>query len=161
VANIVDISCVKVKLNVSEKEAFTLKTGDPVNVTTDVYPGYTFKGRIESIAAKGDDAHTYPVEITITNEQMHPLKAGMFARVEFITLNNRNVIMIPRNALVGSVKNPQVFIVENGETKLRNLTVGNESGTSIEVLQGIMDGEDIVISGQNTVEDNTKVTVLR
>src|ERR1035437_6477313 len=82
VANIVDISRVKVKLNVSEKDAFVLKTGDQVSVTTDVYAGNVFKGRIESIAAKGDDAHTYPVEITIINEQTHPLKAGMFARVE-------------------------------------------------------------------------------
>jgi RND family efflux transporter MFP subunit len=161
VANIVDISRVKVKLNVSEKDAFVLKTGDRVSVTTDVYSGVTFKGRIESIGAKGDDAHTYPIEITITNEQNHPLKAGMFARVEFTTLNNRNVIVIPRNALVGSIRNPQVFVVENGATKLRNLTVGNESGTSVEVLQGLMEGEDVVVSGQNNIEDNTKVTVLR
>jgi len=161
VANIVDISRVKVKLNVSEKDAFTLKTGDPVSVTTDVYAGIVLKGRIESIAAKGDDGHTYPVEIMIINEQAHPLKAGMFARVEFTTLNNRNTISIPRNALVGSIKNPQIFVVENGTTKLRNLTVGNESGTNIEVIQGLMEGEEIVISGQNIVEDNTKVTVLR
>ena len=161
VANIVDISKVKVKLNVSEKDAFTLKVGDPVSVTTDVYAGNVFKGRIESIAAKGDDAHTYPVEITIINEQTHPLKAGMFARVEFTTLNNRNMIIIPRNALVGSIKNPQVFVVENGTTKLRNLTIGKESGANIEVLQGLMEGEEVVVSGQNNVEDNTKVTVLR
>jgi RND family efflux transporter MFP subunit len=161
VANIVDISRVKVKLNVSEKDAFVLKTGDIVSVTTDVYPGAAFKGRIESIGAKGDDAHTYPIEITIPNEQAHPLKAGQFTRVEFTTLNNRNVIVIPRNALVGSIRNPQVFVVENGATKLRNLTVGNESGTNVEVLQGLMEGEDIVVSGQNNVEDNTKVTVLR
>jgi RND family efflux transporter MFP subunit len=161
VANIVDISKVKVKLNVSEKDAFSLKVGDPVTVTTDVYAGTVFKGRIESIAAKGDDSHTYPIEITIINEHEHPLKAGMFARVEFTTLNNRNMIVIPRNALVGSIKNPQVFVVENGTTKLRNLTVGNESGTSVEVLQGLMEGEDVVVSGQNNVEDNTKVSVLR
>ena len=87
VANIVDISRLKVKLNVAENDAFLLKVGDPVLVTTDVYPGVTFKGRIESISSKGDDAHTYPVEITIPNEKAHPLKAGMFARVEFTTLN--------------------------------------------------------------------------
>jgi len=161
VANIVDISRVKVKLNVSEKDAFTLKTGDPVDVTTDVYPGITFKGRIASIGAKGDDAHTYPIEITITNEKTHPLKAGQFTRVEFTTLNNRNGIVIPRSALVGSIKNPQVFVVENGASKLRDLIVGNESGTSVEVLQGLKEGEDVVVGGQNNIEDNTKVTILR
>src|SRR5690606_13668282 len=55
VANIVDISKLKVKLNVAEKDAFKLKPGDEVEVTTDVYPGQTFKGKIEYISAKGDE----------------------------------------------------------------------------------------------------------
>ncbi|MHB8929700.1 MAG: efflux RND transporter periplasmic adaptor subunit [Melioribacteraceae bacterium] len=123
VANIVDISKLKVKLNLAESDAFLTKAGDAVSVTVDVYPGITFKGRVESVSSKGDDAHTYPVEISINNESAHPLKAGMFARVEFTSLKNRETIVIPRDALVGSVKEPQVFVVENGIAKLRNLTV--------------------------------------
>lgn len=50
VANVVDISKLKVKMNVSEADAFIVKTGDAVNVTTDVYPGVVFTGRIESVS---------------------------------------------------------------------------------------------------------------
>ena len=145
VANIVDISKLKVKLNLAESDAFLTKAGDAVSVTVDVYPGVTFKGRVESVSSKGDDAHTYPVEISINNESAHPLKAGMFARVEFTSLKNRETIVIPRDALVGSVKEPQVFVVENGIAKLRNLTVGSESGIFVQVIQGLMEGETIVI----------------
>ncbi len=161
VANIVDISRLKVKLNVAENDAFILTTGDPVSVTTDVYPGVTFKGRIESISSKADDAHTYPLEITIPNEKAHPLKAGIFTRVEFTTLSNRKTIVIPRDALVGSIKNPQVFVVENGISKLRNVVVGNESGTDVQVLQGLIEGETIVVSGQNNLVENVKVQVIK
>lgn len=161
VANIVDISRLKVKLSVAENDAFILKVGDPVSVTTDVYPGVTFKGRIESISSKADDAHTYPVEITIPNEKAHPLKAGIFARVEFTTLNNHPTLVIPREALVSSIKNPQVFVVENGISKLRNVVVGNESGTDVQILQGLGEGETIVVNGQNNLVENVKVQVVK
>ncbi len=160
VANIVDISKLKVKLNLAESDAFLTKAGDAVTVTVDVYPGVTFKGRVESVSSKGDDAHTYPVEIMINNERAHPLKAGMFARAEFTSLKNRETIVIPRDALVGSVKEPQVFVVENGIAKLRNLTVGNESGIFVQVLQGLIEGETIVVNGQNNLVDNLKVEIL-
>ncbi len=160
VANIVNISKLKIKLNLAESDAFLTKAGDAVTVTVDVYPGVTFKGRVESVSSKGDDAHTYPVEISINNESAHPLKAGMFARVEFTSLKNRETIVIPRDALVGSVKEPQVFVVENGIAKLRNLTVGSESGIFVQVLQGLMEGETIVVNGQNNLVDNLKVEIL-
>jgi RND family efflux transporter MFP subunit len=161
VANIVDISKLKVRLNVAEKDAFTLKTNDPVSVTVDVYPGKVFKGKIESIGSKGDEAHTYPVEIIIVNERDNPLKAGMFARVEFTSINDRNSIVIPRESLIGSIKQPQVFVVENGIAKLRDITVGKESGTMVEILQGLMVGEEVVVNGQNNIVENTQVTVIK
>ena len=160
VANVVDISSLKVKLNVSETDAFLLKAGDDVAVTSDVYPGVTFKGRIESISDKADEAHTYAVEITIANQSAHRLRAGMFARVEFTSLKNRNVLLIPREAIVGSVKSPQVFVVLNNIAKLRNIIVGDEAGTSIEVLGGLSEGETIVTNGQNNIVDNSKVQIL-
>lgn len=160
VANVVDISRLKVKINLAERDAFLIKTGDQVKVTVDVYPGVIYNGRIESISSKGDESHTYPVEISISNEKTHPLKAGMFARVEFTSIKNRETIVIPRESLVGSVKEPQVFVVENGIAKLRNLTVGSQSGIYLQVQQGLRVGETIVVNGQNNLVDDLKVTIL-
>ena len=161
VANVVDISKVKVKLSVAEKDAFILKAGDQVSVTTDVYPQTTFTGRIESVSAKGDDAHTFPIEISIANEAKHLLKAGMFARVSFTSVKSNETIVIPREALVGSIKAPQVFVLENGIAKLRSITVGSEAGLYVQVLNGLTDGEVVVVNGQNNIVDNTKVEVLK
>ncbi len=90
VANVVDISNLKVKLNVAEKDVFKLKTGDKVEISTDVYPGAVFTGKIATISSKGDEAHTYPVEITLQNSRENPLKAGMFGKVSFASLNRKN-----------------------------------------------------------------------
>lgn len=161
VANVVDISRLKVKLNVSESDVFKLKTSDQVSVTTDVYPGVTFKGRIETISSKADDAHTYPVEVYVLNEKANPLKAGMFAKVNFSSIENRDAIVIPRESLVGSVKNPQAYVVENGIAKLRNLVVGEEADAKIQVIQGLMEGETIVVNGQNNLVDGVTVEIVK
>ncbi len=161
VANVVDISKLKVKLNVTENDVFKLKVGDQVSVTTDVYPGVTFKGKIETISSKADDAHTYPIEVTVLNDKANPLKAGMFARVNFSNLDDRSGIVIPREALIGSVKNPQVYVVENGVAKLRDLVLGGESGTSVQVLKGLMEGEMIVVNGQNNLVDGVPVQIVK
>lgn len=161
VANVVDISKLKVKLNVAESDVFKLKTGDGVSLITDVYPGKTFKGKIETISSKADDAHTYPVEVSFMNDRTNPFKAGMFARVNFISLADRNSIVVPRESLVGSVKKPQVYVVEKGIAKLRDLVVGSEWGTDVQIIQGLMEGETIVVSGQNNLVDGVRVEVVK
>ncbi|MEW5798200.1 MAG: efflux RND transporter periplasmic adaptor subunit [Bacteroidota bacterium] len=159
VANVVDISKLKVKINVSEKDVFKLKIGDAVDVTTDVYPGVTFNGRVATISVKADEAHTYPVEVVLSNDSKHPLKAGMFGTVSFSSRTNDQHIVIPREAIVGSVKEPKVYVVQNNTAKIRPIVVGKELGTNVQVLSGITIGEIIVVNGQNNLKDNVAVTV--
>jgi RND family efflux transporter MFP subunit len=159
VANVVDISKLKVKLNVAEKDAFRLKPGDNVEVRTDVYQGYVFSGKISFISAKGDEAHTYPVEITLSNPKDHQLKAGMFGRISFTSIKNSELLVIPREALVGSIKDAKVFTVENGIAKRHSVVIGNAYESQLEIISGLKSGDKIVVSGQNNLTDNDKVVV--
>lgn len=161
VAEVVDIARLKVILNVSEQNVFNLKVGDKVQITTDVYPGVTFEGRIKTISDKGNAAHTYPVEVDLSNSKEHPLKAGMFAHVTFNTRSKSKELVIPRDALLGSVKDAQAFIVKNGEAKLRNPVIGNTSNNDLEVLSGLKEGEIIIINGQNNLKENYKVKIVK
>jgi RND family efflux transporter MFP subunit len=160
VVQVVDISTLKVKLNVAEKDAFKLKPGDEVAVTTDVYPGVTFKGKIETISDQADNAHTYPVEITLPNSKEHHLKGGMFGRVQFTSIKNNETVIIPRGALVGSVRDAKVFVVKNGIANERSVVIGSTSDNMLEVLSGLKVGEQIVVNGQNNLKDQFKVTIV-
>lgn len=162
VANVVDISSLKVKLNVAERDAFKMKIGDPVEVTTDVYPGVTFPGKIHTISAKADDSHTYPVEIVLGNSsKQHPLRAGMFGRVAFTSIGRVDAVTIPRVALVGSMKDPQVFVVENNLARLRSIVVGEEAGSNLAVVSGLKEGDTVVVNGQNNLKDSVTVDVIK
>lgn len=159
IANVVDISKLKVKINVGEKDVFKLNIGDKVQVTTDIYPDAVFEGKIASIAAKGDDAHTYPVEVRIENSKQYPLKAGMFGRVHFTQKNQRSNIIIPRESIIGSLKNAKVYVVKDNIAQLRPVSVGNESGTNVEIVSGLSEGEVIVVNGKNNLKNNASVVV--
>jgi RND family efflux transporter MFP subunit len=162
VATVVDISTLKVKVNVAESDVFKLHVGDKVIITTDVYSGVKFEGRINSISAKGDEAHTYPVEIGLANSKVNPLRAGMFARVSFTSVKREQYVAIPRDALVGSVKDAQVYVVEGGtKARLRRITVGAEAGGKLAVLQGLNVGESLVVNGQNNLKDGATVSVVK
>jgi len=161
VANVVDISTLKVKLSVSERDAFRLKAGDAVDVTTDIYPGVHFTAHILSVAAKGDDAHAYPVEIGLPNGKEHPLKASMFARVSFTSMPGASSLFIPREALVGSIKNPQVFVVDSNSARLRSIVVGDIVGDALTVRQGLREGEQIVVNGQNNLREGATVVPVK
>jgi len=161
VANVVDISKLKVKVNVGERDVFKLKIGDKVSISTDVYPGITFEGKISTISAKGDEAHTYPVEVRIDNSDKYPLKAGMFGTISFQPGTSAKNILLPREAIVGSVKNAKVYVVQNNIATLRPVTVGSEVGTSVEIIAGISEGEVIVVNGQNNLKDNVPVVVRK
>jgi RND family efflux transporter MFP subunit len=160
VANVVDISTLKARLNVAEKDVFKLQQGDRVEVTTEVYPGVKFDGTIASISAKGDEAHTYPVEVSLPNSKQHPLRAGMFGRVSFISATRLESLTIPREALVGSIKDPHVFVIDSLKARLRTIIVGEESGGLIRITGGLREGERVVVNGQNNLVDSTTVTIV-
>ena len=161
VANIVDVSTLKVLLNVSEKDAFQIKVGEQAEITTDVYPGVKFYGKIDNIASKSDEAHTYPVEIKLPNSNSHPLKAGMFARVVFYGESNEESLAIPRESLVGSIKDAYVYTIENKIAKLKNIVVGKTSSDFLEVISGLKENDIVVVNGQNNLSDNSKVVIIK
>jgi|YelNatPaOPRAMG01_1025707.scaffolds.fasta_scaffold00220_36 RND family efflux transporter MFP subunit len=161
VADVVDIATLKVIINVSEQNVFNLKVGDKVQILTDIYPGVIFEGRIKTISVKGDAAHSYPVEVDFSNSKEHPLKAGMFAHIIFNSISKTKTVVIPRSALIGSVKDAQVFVDENGIAKLRNLVIGNTSDNYLEVLSGLKPGEIVVVNGQNNLKDNYKIKIVK
>jgi RND family efflux transporter MFP subunit len=160
VANVVDISRLKVRVNVAEREAFQLKPGDRVEISTEVYKGTVFEGTIDNIASKADEAHTYPVEIVVPNSAAHPLKAGMFARIAFKSIAPLETLTIPRVALIGSIKDAHVYVVRGGVAALSGVVIGMQSAGLFEVASGLAEGDTVVTSGQNNLVDGARVQVV-
>lgn len=155
--HIVDVSRLKVNVMVGEKDAYSLKMGQTVKVTTDIYSGVVFEGKISFISAQGDATHNYQVEVMLSNRGDYPLKAGTFVYADFSKQSAQQLLLIPRTALVESLKNPYVYIIEDGKAKVKKISVGREMGDLIEVTEGLNVGEQVIIAGQVNIKEGTKV----
>lgn len=160
IATIVDISKLKIKLNVSEANVYQLKLKDKAIITTDVYPGVVFEGNISFISSQGDDSHNYPVEIVIYNNLEHPLKSGTFANVMIKLPVASEALYIPRESLLGSITEASVYVAENDQSVLKKIVVGNGNDKYIKVISGLKEGEKVIVNGQINLSENKAIKII-
>jgi len=159
IATIVDISKLKIKLNVSESDVYQLKLNEKAIITTDVYPGVTFEGNISFISSQGDDSHNYPVEIVIPNNLNHPLKSGTFANVLINLPFAAEALYIPRESLLGSITDAEVYVAENDKAILKKIVVGKGNDKYIKVISGLKEGEKVIVNGLINLSDNKAIKI--
>ena len=159
IVEVVDISSVKLKVDVDQSLVSQLSVGNNVKIQPDVIDG-TLDGKITFIAPAASGALKFPVEITVPNS-FNKLKAGMYGTAVFNRVGSSNVLTIPREAFVGSVSDNQVFVVRNNQAVLTTIKSGINYGDKVEVISGLKSGDQVVISGQINLTDKTKVRVLK
>ena len=69
--------------------------------------------------------------------------------------------IVPRNAFVGSVSSNQVFVVENGVAKLKTVTAGRILGDKVEILNGLNEGETVIVTGQINLQEGSAVEIIK
>jgi RND family efflux transporter MFP subunit len=160
IASIVDISKLKARMFLSEANVYNLKIGNKAQITSDVYKGKTFEGQITYISPSADDSHNYLVEIEMNNNSKTPLKAGTFVAISIEIPSSRETLLIPRQALQGSVKDAQVYLAENGKAVLKKIEVGKINNEYIEVLSGIKATDKVIISGQVNLSNGKEIKII-
>jgi RND family efflux transporter MFP subunit len=161
IAAMADIARLKVLLAVSESNVYQLRKGQEVSVYTNVYPGVIYKGNIASISPQGSGAHTFPVEIVIANNNTNPLKAGTYVNVRVDMGKTGKALMIPRDAIVSSVKDPSVYVVKGETVELVKINAGHDYNTYLEVISGISEGDQVVTNGQINLITGAKVSIIK
>jgi len=159
--DIVNVSKLKLKVTVNESQVASLKLGNTINVTSSVFPDKTFAGKITFIAAKADESLNFPVELEIENSGDKSLKAGMYGTANFGSKQKQQLKVVPRNALVGSVSSNEVFVVENGIAKLKKVTSGRILGDLVEIVDGLSDGDTVIVTGQINLQDGNAVEIIK
>lgn len=159
VANVVDISKVKVKLSIPEEQIGLIRVKQPASLRIDSDPSTDFKGMVYTIGSKTEtpSGHSYPVEVIVGNKNISVLKVGMFARVSIQIRNAPDALVISKESLVNEDGNPQVYVVENNIAKLRSVTLGIRSGDKVQVTSGLKRGELVISFGQKKLKDGSPV----
>lgn len=158
-ATLTDISSLKLEISVPERYVAQFKNGMPIPVNTNVYPGTVFTGNVWMIASKADASHNYAIKVLVSNSAQHPLKAGMYGNVTVGNAVSHQTISIPRAALIGSAQNPQVYVVDSGLARVRNIETGAGNAKSVEVVKGLRAGDVVVTGGLVNLTDGAKVSI--
>ncbi len=157
VVDVVDISRVRLVVNVVERDLKELQAGDGAKVEVDAYPGETFQGRIARVAPVLDPAtRTAPIEIEIANSDFR-LKPGMYARVGITTDIKKETLVIPINAVADLGGRRGVFQHVNGVAIFRTVELGTENDEVVEVLGGLADGDQVITTGARALRDGDRI----
>ena len=159
VVTLMDLSKVKIEIHVSERDVGKIHIGQKANITVDAYPGKKFHGEVSNINPAADPmTRSFAVEITVANPEMK-LRAGMFARVEIVTAERKNVLLIPVDGILSKGSKSYAFVVENGKARKRPLQLGLQEGSMVQVVSGLQEGEKIITIGKEMVKDGTEVAI--
>ena len=159
VASVVDISLVRLIVNLVEKDLRRIATGMAADLEVDAFPGETFNGRIARLAPVLDPAtRTAQMEIEVPNVGFR-LKPGMYARVRFTVAKHDNAVVVPRNAIVDIDGVRGVFVATATTVAFRPIEAGLQEGETVEVLKGLANGETVVTTGAPSLRDGDTIVV--
>jgi len=153
---IVNLNAIFFEARVSETEVRYVRVRQPVTVTVDAYPGKTFRGVVSRIYPVGSEgSRDFIVRVDMRNDN-GLLKPQMFARGEILIDVHRNVVLIPKDALMTQDGKQAVFVVREGVAQRVTVQTGYINGDSAEV-RGIPAGAQVVVQGQENLRDGDKV----
>jgi RND family efflux transporter MFP subunit len=162
IADITDIGGLKLVIKVSDAEVLKIREGMTVKVSADVHGNASYTGTVTNIAVKADNSKRYAVDIDVQNNAQNPLKAGMYGTASFEFNKTGSALLIPRKAVVGSLKDAQVYVTKSDNTvELRKIKTGIIKEDMVEVYEGVTEGENVVITGQLNLQNGAKVTILK
>lgn len=162
ILKLTDISRVKVVTPVSERDFPKVKIGIPAEIQVDALAGEIFRGKVTRIIPEIDPlSRNFNVELEIPNPNLR-LKSGMFANLRLF-VGQKETLTISREILITDLVTgvSYAFVVEGNQAVRRKLTLGERSGLLIEVLQGLKEGEDLVMKGQNNLKPGSKVKIIQ
>ncbi len=150
----------RVYVSVPQNYAPAIKIGMEAWVTLQEFPGEKFKGTVARTAEAIDPmTRTLLTEVDVPNRDGH-LLPGSFGEVHFRAGINAQKVTIPVNAMLFRQEGPRVAVVgSDGKVHLQPITIGNDYGTTLEILGGVDLEDRVIINPADSLEDGQQVNV--
>ncbi|MEM6807767.1 MAG: efflux RND transporter periplasmic adaptor subunit [Pseudomonadota bacterium] len=147
-------------LYVPEREFGRIDAGQPVRMRIDALPGKLFEGTVARISPTVDpETGTFKATVEISDSESR-LKPGMFGRLAVIYDQQRNTLLLPRDALIETTSGSSVFVVRDGVAERVDVETGYAWEGEVAVLEGLADEDQVVVVGQAALKTGSKVRVI-
>lgn len=159
---IVDNRRLELTVSVPSSQMASVKLGQPLSFTSDAVSGRTFQGRVSFINPAADEASgTVRVLAAVENADA-ALKSGLFVKGVIVTGQRKNVVRIPRGAMVSwdpAARAGVVYVVAGDRAQRRDVLTGVAAGDEIEIARGLAAGDTVVTRGGFNLRDGDRVSV--
>lgn len=139
-----------------------IKKGMKVEISSNIYPDITFEGEVYNIYPTIDNAtKTFTVEVKINNPDLK-LRPGMFAKMQ-LNMGKGEAILVPMIALVKQTGTDDMylFVNENNIAVKKPVLTGRIIDDQTEIIEGVKVGDEIVVEGQNKLQNQTPITIIK
>lgn len=159
IISIGDVSKLLAKAIVGEAQVAKLSLGTQVKVKVGALQNKEFVGVITRISPTAAmPSRTFTAEITISDTQ-GILKPGMFVNAEVPSSVRQSALVVPEGALVSREDQKTVFVVGSDNKVMQKVIKLGYVGEGIaEVLEGLQEGDRIVLTGQNKLKDGSSIS---
>jgi Cu(I)/Ag(I) efflux system membrane fusion protein len=164
VMSLADLSSVWLLAEVFESQANWVEVGQSADVKLSFVPGRTWEGEVGYVYPRLEaKTRTLKVRLQFDNSE-ETLKPNMFATVSIYAGPKANALNIPREALIRTGREERVIIDKGkGRYAQRKVVAGIETGDRVEIIDGLQEGEQVVVSGQFLIdsEASLKASLMR
>ncbi len=155
-----DLDTIKLDFSLPEVLMAKLKPGLEINATSIAYPDTAFAGKVISIDTRVD-----PVTRSITIRARIPnaeglLRPGMLMSVVLIQ-EELDALVIPEQSLISEQSRQYVFVINQGRAEKRQVETGRRRPGEVEIVDGLVEGEMIVVEGTQRLQVGSEVEVIK
>jgi HlyD family secretion protein len=162
VVSLADLNDLEVELDISQNDFAKLHSGQHGVITTDSFPDLKFAGFIKEISPEANrQKATVQIKVKVEKPDEH-LRPEMNASVAFLSdekpapagsVSSKPVVMVPTTA----VHDGSVFVVLEGRAVRRAVKTGASSNQNVRIEEGLIGGEDVIVSAPAGLKDGDKV----
>lgn len=155
---ITDISQLKFTVNVPEQELSQFETNQQYALSADAYPQTVLSGRVTMTGSKANMGNSFPVQFSVNNTADLKIKSGMFGKVQLKNDKEKQHLIIPASAIIGTNIQPQVYLVNKGKAILQDITISFRFQNKVLVSNGLTEGDVVITNGFINLFDGANVT---
>jgi RND family efflux transporter MFP subunit len=156
---IVQNSPLRLRIEVPENAIGSVRSGGAVQFHVDAFPGKVFEGRVSRISpAVNPQSRTLTLEALVNNGS-GLLKPGFFARATIQTDRREKALIVPAGAVFSFAGIEKIFVIEDGKVTERIVRSGSRLDGSVEIIEGIKEGELVATSNLGNLQQGREVSV--
>ncbi|MBD3413237.1 MAG: efflux RND transporter periplasmic adaptor subunit [Candidatus Aminicenantes bacterium] len=156
VLTLADFSIVKIHINVSYEDVVRIKKGQKASLTLKTFPERVFSGQVTVVNMAADPvSKKFNVEVQVSNKDLF-LRPNVFGDVMLEVSTHENALVIPQEAVV---EGSYVFTADQGRAVKKEITIGLENTTLLEVLTGLDEGEQVIVKGNYGLQDGALIEI--